>query len=59
MNPRLPELQVKLSGPRFERGSTAVEYGLMEALIAVVLIVAVGTLGSRLNDIFQTVANSL
>ena len=36
MNARLLELQVKLSGPRDERDSTAVEYALMVALIAVV-----------------------
>ena len=59
MNARLLKLLLKLSAPRDERGSTAVEYGLMVALIAVVLIFAVGTLGSGLSDIFQSVANSL
>ena len=59
MNARLLKLVLKLSAPRDERGSTAVEYGLMVALIAVVLIFAVGTLGSGLSDIFQSVANSL
>ena len=38
-----------------ERGATAVEYGLMVALIAVVIIVAVSALGITLNSKFQTV----
>ena len=59
MNARLLKLQLKVAGRRDDRGSAAVEYGLMVALIAVVLIFAVGTVGSRLSDIFQTVANSL
>jgi pilus assembly protein Flp/PilA len=42
-----------------ERGATAVEYGLMVALIAVVVIAAVTLIGTRLNTIFQTVANAL
>ncbi len=35
-----------------ERGATAVEYGIMVALIAVVIIVAVTLLGGTLNDTF-------
>jgi pilus assembly protein Flp/PilA len=41
---------------REERGATAVEYGLMVALIAVVIIVAVGTLGTNLEAIFEEIA---
>lgn len=40
---------------RSEKGATAVEYGIMVALIAVVIIAAVGLLGSQLNTMFQTV----
>ncbi|MGN8128992.1 Flp family type IVb pilin [Paenarthrobacter sp. 22069] len=40
---------------RSEKGATAVEYGIMVALIAVVIIVAVTTLGGQLNTMFQTV----
>jgi pilus assembly protein Flp/PilA len=42
-----------------ERGATAVEYGIMVALIAAVIIVIVGTLGTQLNTMFQGVSNRL
>jgi pilus assembly protein Flp/PilA len=42
-----------------EEGATAVEYGLMVALIAVVIIVAVTALGSNLSTIFTTIANAV
>jgi pilus assembly protein Flp/PilA len=42
-----------------EEGATAVEYGLMVALIAVVIIVAVTTLGENLSDTFEEVADSV
>jgi pilus assembly protein Flp/PilA len=38
-----------------EKGATAVEYGIMVALIAVVVIVAVSTLGSQLGTLFTDV----
>ena len=38
-----------------ERGATAVEYGIMVALIAVVIIVAVGLLGGTLSDTFNNI----
>jgi pilus assembly protein Flp/PilA len=44
---------------RSERGATAVEYGLLVGLIAVAIIVVVGTLGGSLNGLFQTVEDSL
>ena len=44
---------------REEEGATAVEYGLMVALIAVVIIVAVALIGTRLNGVFTNVANTL
>ena len=40
---------------REEKGATAVEYGIMVALIAVVIIVAVTLLGSTLSDMFHNV----
>ena len=40
-----------------EEGATAVEYGLMVALIAVVIIAAVGALGVNLQGVFQDVAD--
>jgi pilus assembly protein Flp/PilA len=42
-----------------ESGATAVEYGLMVALIAVVIIVAVGLLGTNLNTKFKEVADKV
>jgi pilus assembly protein Flp/PilA len=42
-----------------EKGATAVEYGLLVALIAAVIIVIVTTLGTQVNTAFTTVSNSL
>lgn len=42
-----------------ETGATAVEYGLMVALIAIVIIGAVTLLGDNLNGLFGTVASSV
>jgi pilus assembly protein Flp/PilA len=44
---------------REETGATAVEYGIMVALIAVVIIVAVTTLGTELKDSFNTIITKL
>ena len=47
-------------GARFEdrkdRGATAVEYGLLVGLIAIVLIVAITTLGTNLSGLFTRIA---
>jgi len=42
-----------------ESGATAIEYGLIVALIAVVIIAAVTAIGTKLNTSFKTVNNSL
>ena len=42
-----------------EEGATAVEYGIMVSLIAVVIIGAVTAIGVALNGTFTTVAGSL
>jgi len=42
-----------------DRGATAVEYGLMVALIAIVIIVAVTLLGTNLSSLFQDVATKV
>jgi pilus assembly protein Flp/PilA len=44
---------------REEEGATAVEYGIMVALIAVVIIVAVQLVGQRLLGVFNRVATAL
>jgi pilus assembly protein Flp/PilA len=40
---------------RDEKGATAVEYGLMVGLIAVVIIAAVTTLGTDLSALFDKI----
>lgn len=42
-----------------EKGATAVEYGLMVALIAVFIIGAVALVGTNLDAIFNQVAGEL
>ena len=44
---------------RDDEGVTAIEYGLIAALIAIVIIVAVTTVGTKLNIIFDAVAANL
>ncbi|OEJ68939.1 Flp family type IVb pilin [Magnetovibrio blakemorei] len=44
---------------RDESGATAIEYGLIAALIAVVLIGALTLLGTSLKSKFNTVSDSL
>ncbi len=41
---------------RNDRGATAVEYGLMVSLIAVVIITAVALIGTNLDAMFDGVA---
>jgi pilus assembly protein Flp/PilA len=54
-------MQTQLAGllNRDDRGATAVEYGLLVGLIALVIIVAVTALGGKLNTIFQNVTTAL
>ena len=42
-----------------QSGVTAIEYGLIAALIAVVIIVAVTAVGTKLTSTFNSVATSL
>jgi len=42
-----------------DRGATAVEYGLLVGLIALVIIVVVATLGTKIHDIFFNVNSSM
>jgi pilus assembly protein Flp/PilA len=44
---------------RDDRGATAIEYGLIAALISVAIVVTVTTLGTKLNSTFTSVSNSL
>lgn len=42
-----------------KRGATAIEYGLIAALIAVAAIGAMAALGGKLNNTFSNVSNNL
>ena len=42
-----------------KRGVTAMEYALIAALIAVVIIGAVSMLGTSVSSVFSTVANTI
>jgi pilus assembly protein Flp/PilA len=44
---------------RSEDGATAIEYGLIAALIAVAAVTIMGTVGSNLTSTFTTVAGKL
>jgi pilus assembly protein Flp/PilA len=44
---------------RDEDGATMVEYGLLVALIAMVALVGVTTLGKNLSSLYNTVAGSV
>ena len=45
--------------PRRQEGATAVEYGLIAGLIAVVLITVMTLLGGGLESTFTTITNAL
>ena len=53
------DIQARLNSMRSEDGATAVEYGLMVALIAVVIIGGVTAIGVALNAMFNDVATEL
>ena len=42
-----------------ERGATAVEYGLLTALISVAIMSSLGTVGAGIKDTFSTVSADL
>lgn len=42
-----------------ETGATAIEYGLIAALIAIAAITAMSTIGNNLGNTFNTVATKL
>lgn len=44
---------------RDDEGATMVEYGLLVALIAMVALIAITTLGQNLSSLFSTVASSV
>ncbi len=42
-----------------ERGATAVEYGMIVALIAAVIVTVVAALGGKINTAFTTINNAI
>ena len=42
-----------------EEGATAIEYGLIAGLIAVVIIAAITSIGTNLDGIFDVIVNKL
>jgi pilus assembly protein Flp/PilA len=44
---------------RTERGASAVEYGLLVALIAIAIIAGVGLLGTSISGLFRRTASSI
>lgn len=44
---------------KHDRGATAVEYGLIVALIAAVIVGVVATLGTEIQTAFQTVVDEI
>jgi pilus assembly protein Flp/PilA len=68
MHPSFPLLRRVLGGTDVKRtsgfwkdqsGATAIEYGLLAALISVVIIGAVKLVGSNLSTMFNTVSGNL
>jgi len=57
---RFVSLQNYLSTPlRSDRGATAVEYGLLVALIAAVIVGIVFVVGKQVSNAFQSVSSSM
>jgi pilus assembly protein Flp/PilA len=53
-------IRIRLQGMvKSERGATAVEYGLLVALIAAVIVAIVASLGGKINTAFTTVDSKL
>ena len=42
-----------------ESGATAIEYGLIAALVAIIIVGTLGSVGAKLKNTFNTVATSL
>lgn len=55
----IAKFQTRVATRGNDRGATAVEYGLMVALIAIVIIVAVTFLGTQVSSLFRRTATSV
>ena len=59
MNRGLYKMSLVQRFMRDERGATAIEYGLIAALIAVVIITAVTALGSKVSTKFNNISTAI
>ena len=59
MNDLVTYVRIRIAAKMSDRGASAVEYGLLVALIAIAIIVAVSLLGTNLSGIFNKTANSI
>jgi pilus assembly protein Flp/PilA len=60
MTRRLVALQIRArQAMDRDRGATAVEYGLLVALIAAVIVAIVATLGTQIRTAFTTVSTAI
>ena len=53
----LTKLQTRIATR--DKGATAVEYGLLVALIAAVIVVVVTTLGTKVSTAFNSVSSAI
>ena len=53
------QLYMKDAARKDQEGASAVEYGLLVALIAVVIVGAVTLLGTKLNGMFTSITGSI
>ena len=44
---------------RDEQGATAIEYGLIAALVSVAIIIALTALGGSLSELFQNISDTV
>lgn len=59
MNTINKEIVAAMARVQDDRGATAVEYGLMVALIAAVIVGTVLILGGQVDGAFQTVSDAM
>ncbi len=55
----ITRIQERLAAQASDRGATAVEYGLMVALIAAAIVLTVTALGGSLNGLFTSVTGTI
>jgi len=56
---RLARILARMFAVTNEKGVTAIEYGLIASLVAVVIITAVTLVGTNLSTTFNTIAGKL